>query len=74
MTPLYTFANARQYYFREQIARIDREQREFGGRSLDDYDLDDFRRLYAIATSQAVEWRRQINNRYDRWRKTWVQL
>jgi hypothetical protein len=68
------FASVRSYYFRAHCAQIEREQREYGGRRLEDYGLDDFRILYAAATSQAVEKRRQANNRWDAQRKLWVQV
>lgn len=49
-----SFNSVRSYFFREQCARIDREQREYGGRALEDYTLDDFRAIRFAATSAAV--------------------
>jgi hypothetical protein len=50
--------SVRSYYFRAHCAQIDRDQREYGGRSLDDYTLEDFRIIFAAATSQAIAWKR----------------
>jgi hypothetical protein len=73
MTHHRTLADVTSYYFRAHCAQIDREQREYGGRSLDDYTLDDFRIIHAAATSQAVEHQRRANTRWDRQRNAWGQ-
>jgi hypothetical protein len=59
MTTLRSLTNVRSYYFRKAIAERDYEQREFGGRSLDDYCLDDFRPIWRNAKTEALIWQRR---------------
>lgn len=66
-----SFNSVRSYFFRAQCATIEREQREYGGRSLEAYGLDDFRRLYAASTSQAVDHCQAITNRYNPYTRSW---
>jgi hypothetical protein len=69
-----SLASVTSYFFRAHCARIDREQREYGGRSLDDYTLEDFRIIHAAATSQAIDTVQRSLRRWDHQRKLWVQL
>lgn len=67
-----SFNSVRSYFFRAEIAERDREQREYGGRSLEDYDLEDFRALFARATSRAIDWDRARDNRWDAQTRAWA--
>lgn len=68
-----SFNSVRQYFFRSHCAQIEREQREYGGRSLDDYRLDDFRIIHQAATSQAIDWLQAATNRYNHAARSWDQ-
>jgi hypothetical protein len=57
-----TFTDVRSYFFRAALANIDREQRQYGGRPLDAYRLEDFRSIHARATKQALGWRRSLRS------------
>lgn len=66
-----SFNSVRSYFFRAQCARVDREYREYGGTPLERYRLDDFRRFYALATSQAVDTIQASLNRYNHATRSW---
>jgi hypothetical protein len=63
MTRSLMFNGVRSYYFRRAIARLDREEREYGktGRGLEAFTLEDFRSIHADATSKAIDWQRASN-------------
>ena len=48
-----SIASIRSYYFRELVARYDREQREYGGVALDALHLDAFRAMRRLAQPQS---------------------
>ena len=50
-----SFASIRSYRFRSLCAEIDRDHFNYGSRSLDAFDLDDFRLLHARASKLADE-------------------
>ena len=48
-----SFADVRSYYFRQLVATHNREQRIYGGRHVDDYELENFRPLWKSANAAA---------------------
>ena len=56
-----SLTSVRSYYFRELVARYDREQREYGGVALDALRLDAFRAMHRLARLKAIAWRRQAS-------------
>lgn len=68
-----SLASVRSYYFRELVARYDREQREYGGVPLDALDLDAFRDMRRLAHLKAIEWRRQASTIWNHSTKQWEQ-
>lgn len=68
-----SFTSVRSYFFRAAIADIDREYRQYGGLSVDNLDLDDFRELFFSATSQAVDALTRATNRWNPETRAWEQ-
>ena len=61
-----SLANVRSYYFRQLVATHNHEQRIYGGRRIEDYELEDFRTLWKSANSTAREMTRRAATPWGR--------
>ena len=61
-----SLANVRSYYFRQLVATHNHEQHIYGGRHIEDYELEDFRTLWKSANATAREMTRRAATPWGR--------
>ena len=73
MTVPLSHAEIRHSYFRELCARYQHEQREYGGRALEELHLHELRKIWRLAHLKAIEWRYQATHRWNPSTRRWEQ-